>query len=330
MRLIVTRETSPYCNLALEEALLDMLREDTILLWRNAPSVIIGRHQNTRTEVNMALAAQLGIPVVRRLTGGGAVYHDLGNLNVSFLFRDGDIDRKAADCAGLLAKMLGELGVRVEPTGRNDLCLVESGRKLAGTAMLQREDKGLFHCCMLFDADREMMQKLLTPSTEKLRSKGVISVRGRTQNLCPLLHGKTVSADDFFVWVEQWFALHFGAQPDAVSEAENALAKKLQRERYESWTWNAGRDPAGEWTSAYRFAIGQVELHMSICKGRIAYCRFAGDFLSVCSIERLAQALEGVPFEEDAIREVLNAFAIEEIFQGEKREDVLRFLMGGV
>ncbi|MGN0658523.1 MAG: lipoate--protein ligase [Emergencia sp.] len=332
-RLIVEQDTDPHHNLAREEVLLDLCQQDTVYLWRNRPSVIVGRHQNTQAEVDLDFAKARGIKTVRRLTGGGAVYHDEGNVNLSFISCGGDSDDRAARGTELLTGFLSSLGAEPVVTGRNDICIRQDGKlcKIAGTAMTQRQDRGIFHACLLFDADMKMLGRVLTPSAEKLRSKGIASVRQRTVNLkevCSRVSAMT--SDAFFRSMAEYFLRLSGAETPEREETEHETRqiRRLMEERYLTWQWNFGRNPAASVENSCRFPIGSVEASVSVRGGCITDCSFSGDYLTAFDLGIIAGAVTGVRFEAEAVDAALGPFDIEKIFRTDDRSKVRDLILG--
>ncbi len=333
MRLIVEKSQDPYHNLAMEEALFAQASENILYLWRNRSSVIVGRHQNTAAEIDRQYVTEQKIPVVRRMTGGGAVYHDPGNVNISFILTGADFDVQVTKCVRLLTDFLADQGVQAEWTGRNDICVRDGDRpdgsllKIAGTAQTLRQGRGIFHSCLLFDTDREAMARALTPPPDKLVSKGIASVRSRTVNLKETAEGfGETSADEFFYQTCEYFRRVCAASGTAQDQEDAALA--LMEKKYLTWEWNYGQDPKGNLENDRRFPIGRVELAMSVYHGRIQACRFTGDYLTDFDLQRIGSRLCGAAFDEAQIETVLNEFDIEGIFHIEDRREFLDFLLG--
>lgn len=241
MKKIQINTTNVYENLATEEALFLHTTDEVLLLWRNQSSVIIGRNQEPLVEVDLEYAQTENIPIARRLTGGGAVYHDLGNINVSYIFTcdDENFDDKVRQFLDLFIAYLQSIGLAPMLTGRNDICVRDAEgnlRKISGTAMTQKGNRGLFHLCLLFDADMDVMERVLTPSADKLTSKGVDSVRSRTVNV-KALHPRFDhwTADTFFDHINTYFADCAAAAdlPPALTSAMN----NLRTNRYENSQW---------------------------------------------------------------------------------------------
>ncbi|MCL2740597.1 MAG: lipoate--protein ligase [Oscillospiraceae bacterium] len=225
--------TDPPWNLACEEHLLTARRESVAMLWRNARSVIIGRNQDLESEVDAALAERLGIPVVRRLTGGGAVFHDLGNVNFTHIYTyEGGHEMDFAPFARLLTSALGGMGVRAELSGRNDILV--DGAKVSGCAHACVGDRAIYHGTLLFSADLSQMEGLLRYSEEKYRGRGIKSVSSRVANLNRWIKGMDVAG--FMGCLRE--ALGAGAKRYALTEADESAIDALCGGKYRDPNWN--------------------------------------------------------------------------------------------
>ena len=309
------RQTDPAVNLALEEVLFRRLGPDfagCFLLWQNGPSVIVGRHQNTREEVDTAWLAERGVPVVRRNTGGGAVYHDLGNLNFSFM--EYAPERSRVDFARYLEPVcaaLARLGVTARLTGRNDL--EAGGRKISGSAQSLRAGRVLHHGTLLVDLDFADMVAALSVDPEKYRSKGVASVRARVTNISEHWDaGSTM--EDLRAALAACCAPGSAVRDvpaDVLREAEELAAAK-----YRTWEWNFGKSPAFSERRRQRFPWGLVDVLLDVRGGRIASCRIHGDFFAAADVSELERRLTGVRDEPDALRAALTGVDWESCFSG--------------
>ena len=297
-----TGSTDPAFNLALEEALAEAeCSAGRLLLWQNAPAVIIGRHQNACAEVNLPALKKWGVQLVRRLTGGGAVYHDLGNLNFTFILPLGRMEEISP--AQVLAPMLdylSSLGLDVGMEGRNDITL-KGGGKISGLASRRLPGKFLLHGTLLYDVNLTRLADVLLVDPAKYRSKGVQSVRARVCNL----RGHTdISLQALWQGIRAAYAPPAAAGPAPAAPLPLPLverAKKLQAERYTQDSWNLGMSPPGDICLAGRFAFGSLELYLGVRGSRINQARICGDFLTAHAsgplpeVEALAQALLGLP-----------------------------------
>lgn len=295
MILIHSHHTDPVYNLALEESLLDR-QENCILLWQNDNSVILGRNQNVYTEVNLPAAARYHTRIVRRNTGGGAVYHDLGNVNFSLCYTEGTVSPEAfLQC---ILTFLQTHGVPAVCSGRNDI-LAEQ-RKISGCAALSRNGRELFHGTLLFEADAQRMEELLHVSTQKLESKGIPSVRSRVGSIKPYLPPNWDIAR-FLAELTAFLTASFSACPGTADEAQ---IQHITTEKFSTWDWNYGRNPRMNFTSTKRFPIGEIQMDLEIRSGIIRDCRISGDFIGKQEITGLEQLLLGQKYDPDAMDEL--------------------------
>ena len=297
--------TDPAYNLALEEVMAGQADAPFVMLWRNRPSVIIGRNQNACREFDSAYAREHGIVAVRRMTGGGAVYHDLGNLNYSIFAFETDANRRYVDFAPFAAPVLSALrtlGVDAEFSGRNDILV--GGRKVSGSAKSVHAGRILFHGTLLFDVDFDVMAAVLTPPQAKIEAKGVASVRARVANLKEFLSG--LDRETFRQAMECEFLRQFGLKkPLAIPENWVREAERIADERYRSWEWTFCESPDFTFERTRRFACGTVTVCLDVHSGVIRRAAFRGDFFGSAPVEELADLLTGCPHRADAIRDAL-------------------------
>ena len=291
-RIVLTDEVNPHKNLAVEEALLRSVRpgEATLFLWQNKHTVVIGAGQNAWRECDTALLQKEGGTLARRSSGGGAVYHDLGNMNFSFLLPRADYDLMRQ--LGVVLEAVRSLGIDAQATGRNDLTV--NDRKFSGNAFRLLKQSALHHGTLLVDADMEKVGRYLNVDPLKLQAKGVQSVRSRVVNLTesrPLTVAQMAEA------MKAAFCRAYGpCGEERVEDMEIPLLKALWP-KYESWAWNYGQSPAGDWHVEKRFAWGGVELYAHVEKGRMGDVRAYTDAMDETLGERLESALSGCPFD---------------------------------
>ena len=314
-----THSQNPYYNLAFEEYVLcHRTQGDYLLLWQNDNTIVVGQNQNTEAEINRAFVEQHHINVVRRSTGGGAVYHDLGNLNYSFITDVGDDGISIRRFTEPVVAALRSLGLNAEASGRNDI-LVE-GRKVSGTAQRRHGGRILHHGTLLFDANPSMVAGALNVDPEKFRSKSTKSVRSRIGNIRDFLPND-MELPAFWAYLKDALS-GGGVTPGALSAGELAEVDRLKREKYDTWEWNYGRSPKFDVRCKRYWAGGCLEANVSIANGVITDVRFFGDFLSVCGLEELVERLKGVAFRPEDVRAVLNDSPVGELFGGITADEV--------
>ena len=323
-----TGSTEPEFNLAFEEYVLENKREgDWLILWQNESSVIIGLNQNVSEEVDEAYVSSHGIRVVRRMTGGGAVYHDLGNLNYSFITEAGNTAELSMQAlARPVCSALRSLGLRAELSGRNDICI--DGRKVSGTAQRLSGGRVLHHGTLLFDTDADALASALRPRADKFESKAAKSVRSRTGNIRDFLGGD-LDVHGFRRAILAQLA-QGGLVCESLGQEELARVGELANAKYRSWDWNRGRSPDFSFRARRRFPAGSIEAQLQLVAGKIEAAAFVGDFLSLRDCSELCEALRGCRFEPAEFAERLRAFPLYEFFGGIGAEELMLIIFGGV
>ena len=325
MLYLETGSTDPAYNLAFEEFVLTHRREGNyLILWQNRNAVIIGRNQNAAEEINRAFVEEHNIHVVRRNTGGGAVYHDMGNLNYSFITDAGDPGNHAASLfTDPVVRALRGLGLDAEASGRNDILV--SGHKVSGTAQQLLKGRILHHGTLLFDSDASMIAGALNPDPTKFQSKSVKSVRSRVGNIRSFL---PADMDMAAFWGYLKIALsESGIVPDTLTEKELSQVAALKAAKYDTWEWNFGKSPKFQLCCKRRWPAGLLEIHLSISEGVIKELQILGDFLALTELAPLTQALTGCPYREDAIGAVLDRFSLSECLGGITKEEFLNTIL---
>ncbi len=323
---IVNDSKLPQFNLALEEYAINYLdpSHPYVIIWQNEPTVVIGRNQNTLAEVNMKYVRENNIHVVRRLSGGGAVYHDLGNLNFTFIV-DGEkgVVSNFEFFTRPVVRALQSLGVKAEFSGRNDITI--DGKKFSGNAQYWAKNRLLHHGTILFNSDLTVVQEALNVKADKLQSKGVKSVRSRVTNIYPYL--KTPITIEEFKEVLLKFMQEEQTGPDIILTPEQiAEVERIKAERYDKWEWNFGESPECEIIKEQRFAGGKLELHFNIISGLIQDMKIFGDFFGTLPIDELAERLNGTPYRRTDVSAVLTEMDFSQYCLGIKPEEFLNCL----
>lgn len=313
MRYLRLKSTDPSFNLAVEEALFastDEKSEPLFMLWQNAPSIIIGCHQNALQEINSHEVEARNLPVVRRSTGGGAVYHDLGNLNFSFLeYRQGVRQTAFKRYLEPIVRGLARCGVEAVIKGRNDLEV--QGRKISGSAQRISQGRVLHHGTLLVDADFEAMTRALTPDPEKYLSKGIASVRARVANISSFWDkGTTLES------LCDMIAAEVEGMPCTLPQAVREQALRLQAEKYGSWDWNIGKSPAFTSHTEKRFPFGRIQICLAVDGGVITACRLYGDFFAQRPVSEIEARITGCQSSHEALQKALQDVRLADYFSG--------------
>lgn len=318
LSLLSTHTHDPYHNLALEEHLLSLAGDEIILyLWQNRHTVVIGRNQNAVREVNLARLAQAGGLLARRLSGGGAVYHDLGNLNFTFIAPRARYD--LARQTRVILEAARALRVPAEASGRNDI--LAGGRKFSGNAFYRRGDTWYHHGTLLIHTDLDALDAYLNVSPEKLRLKGVPSVKGRVCNLCEFV--PSLEPAQMREAMRAAFSSVYGGEVEPFDEGRiNPSAVDALSRRISSPGCLLGERAPGGLELERRFAWGGLQLALHIEQGRIAACRAYSDAMDEQAVADLPARLAGCPIRAEAFDEALSGWG-----EGSMRSDVREMLM---
>ena len=326
MRYLKNPETNPYYNMAFDEYCLEHLAidEPVFYLWQNRPSVIIGLNQEVNTEVNLEYLEQNGIALVRRVSGGGAVYHDWGNLNYTIVGRSADLERDYPEYAGLMMQALRKLGVPAELSGRNDILV--GGKKVSGFAKRVIKDRLMVHGTLMYDVDLDVLTQSLNPPATKLQTKGIASVRSRVTNLCehlPEINGIAQFKDR----LEQALSNDYADEEFLLAPSEIETIRRISDEKFARWEWIYGRSPRATFTHSSRLSCGHVEIHLTLNENRIASCQFGGDFIGNLPVSDVELRLVGVPYTMDSIERVLSAIHVNDYFDNTTSKDLIDLIM---
>jgi lipoate-protein ligase A len=325
MLCIKRTNTNPYYNLATEEYVLHQFKEDTFMLWRDEPSIIVGKHQNTLAEINVDFVKEKNIPVVRRLSGGGAVFHDLGNLNFTFTQKgnkDELIDFKKYTKP--IIDVLRNLGVNARFEGRNDLTI--DGKKFSGNAEHVYKNRLLHHGTLLFSSQMTDLSDALKIGEAKYKDKAVKSVRSRVTNISDHLpeEYKNLSVLDFKNQVMDHIINFY---PDTelyeLSEEDDKAIRNLMDEKYETWAWNFGYSPKYNFQKIIKTDGGTIELNLDVHDGVIKKVKFFGDYFNEKPTAEMEALLLGVNHDYKAIDKALNGVDIQAYFNKTRKEELL-------
>ena len=321
--------TDPAFNLAAEQYVFDCLPKDRsyFMLWQNENAVVIGKYQNTLAEINGPYVEAHKIKVVRRLSGGGAVYHDLGNLNYTYITDAGELEtlNMRVFCEPIV-RALAEFGVTAEINGRNDMTI--DGKKFSGNAQYLRHGRVMHHGTLLYNSDLSAVSKALQVDPEKIRAKGIESVRSRVTNI------RRYMKEDIPLFVFREMLLEFirketESEDYEFSEEDVHEIERIRRERYDTWEWNYGKSPECTIMKSGRVeGCGTIEAFITTDRGLITGIAFYGDFFSTKDPEELAQYFIGKKPDTDGFTQALEGVAVEQYFTGLTIEELLKLLSG--
>lgn len=317
----------PYFNLALEEYLFERMDRSRsyFMLWQNDNAIVVGKYQNTAEEINQAFVDARGIRVVRRLSGGGAVYHDRGNLNFTFIVdQDSAPDFNFRVFVRPVVEALARFGVHAEFTGRNDLTI--DGMKFSGNSQYARRGRLLHHGCIMLDSNLTDVAEALRVKAAKFESKAVKSVRSRVTTVnaqAPV----PIAMEDFKAALLECAMASGELEPYALTEADLTEVQRLRDEKYAVWAWNYGFSPPYDVRREMKFQAGLVTACLSVERGRIKTIRFYGDFFGNGDLEELEQAMAGLPLDEHLER-ALDSLSVGDYMSGITAEEVSRLLRG--
>ena len=331
LRLLISDSYDPWFNLAVEECIFRQMSptQRVLFLWRNNDTVVIGRAQNPWKECNTRRMSEDGVKLARRSSGGGAVFHDLGNTCFTFMAGKPEYDKSIS--TGIILDALHCLGLTAGASGRNDLVVTtaDGERKVSGSAYRETKDRGFHHGTLLLNADLSRLANYLHPDPKKLQAKGITSVRSRVANLVELM--PDITHEQICDAVTESFFKHYGErveaehispryEPDMPNFSEQFLKQS-------SWEWNFGQAPAFNHQLDERFVWGGVELHFDVERGLITRAQMFTDSLNPAPLEALAERLQGVIYRSEEISAVVQQLAQDYPEQQTELRDLNQWLL---
>jgi len=326
MIFLETNSTDPFYNLAFEEFVFTRMDpgKQYFFLWQNANTIVVGKYQNTAEEINRKFVEEHGIKVVRRLTGGGAVYHDTGNLNYTFIV-DHEEGGKA-DFSVLVQpviKTLAQLGVKAELTGRNDLTI--DGKKFSGNSQHISKGRLLHHGCIMLDSNLANVANALKVSEAKFESKSVKSVRSRVTTINENAP-EPIGMDQFKAVLKNYIMQTEGLEEGRLSEDQLKEVRRLRDEKYATWEWNYGSSPSYNMKKECKFDAGLVTVHLQSEGERIKHVKFYGDFFGNGDLSELEHALEGTALNHE-LKAALDNIDVDWYMRGISARDLYELLV---
>lgn len=329
MRYIDSPSNDAYFNMALEEYVFESLPWDDsyFMLWQNDNTIVVGKYQNTLEEINADYVRMHNISVVRRLSGGGAMYQDMGNLNFTFV-----VDQSGAkklDFAAFtrpVVHALAQIGIQAQAGDRNDILI--DGKKFSGNSQYNKRGRTMHHGTLLFDSDLTVIQNALNVKADKIESKGIKSVRSRVTNIADAMQAPITLAAFKQILLKYMFS-DGTLTPYALTEADMQAVHKLRDEKYATWIWNYGKSPAYTLRREHRFPFGGVTVLLDVKGGVIQSIGFAGDFFGNGEIAQIEGALSGVEMREDALKAALADVDVDYYISGMRAEVLTEFILYG-
>ena len=324
MLFIYNESTDPYYNLACEEYLIKNSNEDIFMLWRNDNTIVVGKNQNTLGEINLDYVEQHGIRVVRRLSGGGAVFHDLGNINFTFIENGGSAFSDYARFTKPIIDFLRSLGIDAGLKGRNDLVIGE--QKISGNAQYLYRDRILHHGTLLYSAEQSRLADALKVSEDKIQSKGIRSVRSRVTNISDHL-GQPMPVEMFLAKLMEFMTKNNPEYKSYNLDSVKQEIETLAEEKYRTWEWNFGYSPKYTYTKKKRYACGGVEVQLNVMDdGIIEAAKIYGDFFSEYPVSELESMLCGKQHHKQLLGEFLKTVDVGRYISGINGEEFLQLL----
>jgi len=326
LKYIETKWDIPYYNFALEDYLLNEAKEDDyVFFYIHKPSIIVGKYQNTIEEINKDFIEENDISVARRLSGGGAVYHDHGNLNFSFVHK---ADKRDVNNFKKFTKpvidALIELGLDAHLSGRNDILIDD--KKISGNAQYYTNGRLLHHGTLLYDSQMSNLVKSLKVRDLKIKSKGIKSVKSRVANISDFLNNQLPIEDFKEYLLKSFYQSRDIEKYELDDKAMNYIDKKV-KEKYSTWEWNFGKSPDFEIQKIHKFPFGILDTRLDVRDGVISHCKIYGDYFSKKDIVHLENSLIGLKYDKSELSINKDIIKINDYFDNLKFNDYINYLL---
>lgn len=326
---VINNSNNPYFNLALEEYLLKYkdLKDDILILWQNEPVIVVGKNQNTFEELNLEYVDSNNIKVVRRLSGGGAVYHDLGNLNFTIIESNSNKHKNDFSFFALpVISCLNKFGVKATFSGRNDILIDD--KKFSGNAQCFYRNKLLHHGTLLFISDLTVLSKALSVKKDKFESKGIKSVSSRVTNISDYVD-ENISLKEFKdMLVDSIFEDKKEKVKNYILTDEDIKKiNELVESKYGTWEWNFGKSPEFNYDKEIRFSAGSVSIKMNVVEGIIKSFKIHGDFFEENPVEELEKIFLNKRFDIMEIKTIMEVIDISNYILNLSNEEFIKLFL---
>ncbi len=314
MLCIYNSSIEPYFNMAVEEYLFNSFNDDIFMLWRNDNAIIVGKHQNTLAEINVDYVKQKGIKVVRRLSGGGAVFHDLGNLNFTFIMNGGDgLPADFKKYTTPILEVLNKLDVPAKFEGRNDLTI--DGKKFSGNAMHVVRNRILQHGTLLFSSEMKDLSEALNVNPLKYQDKAVKSVRSRVTNISDHLKAQ-ISLDDFSAMImNHIMEMYEDSILYELNDHDKQKIRELADSKYSKWEWNFGYQAKYNFNKQIKTNGGNLEINLEVIDGIIEKAKIYGDYFNTKDTSEFEDLLIGTKHEENSLIQLFEKINLDDYFR---------------
>lgn len=324
MIFIYNKSLDPYYNMAAEEYLVKNSKDEIFMLWQNDDTIVIGRNQNTLSEINYDYVKENNISVVRRMSGGGAVFHDLGNINYTFILNSDNDFSNYEKFTQPIIDFLKTLGVNASLSGRNDLLIGD--KKFSGNAQYMHKNRIMHHGTLLYSSQSDKIVSSLKVSEDKIKSKGIKSVKSRVTNISEHIQNPP-SAKDFIASLQSFMMENGNISGKYNLENDRKEIEALKDAKYATWDWNFGYSPKYTFSKKERFPFGGVEICMNVqSNGIIEYIKIFGDFFSKKDISELEGIICGHHHKYDELKNILSSVCISDYISGITQDELLGIL----
>ena len=330
VKVFFAKEFDPWLNLATEDWLYHDMdpNQNVLFLWRNSPTVVIGRYQNPWQECNLEQMENDGVKLARRQSGGGAVYHDLGNTNFTFMSSRAEYSKERNN--SIIIGALRNLGIEATASGRNDLIVDE--RKFSGSAFKLSKERAFHHGTMLINADMTRLGEYLTPDKDKLKAKGIKSVKSRVTNLVE--YKPDITHEELTAQIVEEFFKTYGERCEIEELSYDTITEIPHLTSYydkmRDWDWRFGKTPEFEYEISHRFDWGKMSFHFDTKHGKIEEVHIFSDSLVPDMVKAMMEALHGIRFNSQDIHSSLNAVSEKMQEHADKIAECSHFLIEGI